>query len=437
MNFQVLNNLKQIWVFKNKTNFLLFFSAFSSTGYFVARYINDQKFEHPVVQESTRLLQKNAQLIELVGYPIVVQSGLGSQARVGENQCEFKYKAKGPKGYVQIELESDAKTHQQIMEIAEKQKDIDQQNNKEIKSQYYILDSEIYKQITQMSSGNEENYKQKEIDQNAKFWKINSLSAELGGQYTIKVLPENDNNNNQKVNQNEENKVNEEKNEEHKFFKISEKEKQERELKKLKQEKIAQQIKQNNSNQLSLTGSIPYFTPTQRKTINDLLVEEKRRQGNVVSEDQIQNLNQQELEEMRKFKMQQFYQKLGYIRFYMSLVMIGGAMGGYTYMMRNKRININGSQIHMYTNQMLQRHPFIKSQLGNNIKFSQNLRGQQVGNEAEFENDLYGEKARATAKVKGVYNEKTNEWKITNLDLNIYDFNGKMITLIISRGILH
>lgn len=63
---------------------------------------------------------------------------------------------------------------------------------------------------------------------------------------------------------------------------------------------------------------------------------------------------------MRKFKMQQLYKKVGYIRLYMFLVIMGGGMLTYTYMMKNKRVNIVGSALHIYTNQILSRHPTVK-----------------------------------------------------------------------------
>lgn len=59
--------LKKIWLFKNRTNFMIFFTGVTSTGYFLARQVNERRFEHPIIDEATRLLHKNSQIVELVG----------------------------------------------------------------------------------------------------------------------------------------------------------------------------------------------------------------------------------------------------------------------------------------------------------------------------------------------------------------------------------
>ena len=49
------------------------------------------------------------------------------------------------------------------------------------------------------------------------------------------------------------------------------------------------------------------------------------------------------MDEMRRFKMQELYRKIGYIRFYMGCIFIGGVIALYVYLMKNKRKSIIGS----------------------------------------------------------------------------------------------
>ncbi len=77
---------------------------------------------------------------------------------------------------------------------------------------------------------------------------------------------------------------------------------------------------------------------SKRETIHDVFLEEARRKGQSESPK-----SEEELEEIRRFKMQELYRKIGYIRFYMFCVFVAGGMAIYTYVIKNKRKNIIGS----------------------------------------------------------------------------------------------
>jgi hypothetical protein len=61
------NYLRYSWVFRSRANFSIFLLGTSSTGYLIVRYQKDRKLEHPIVMEALKLMEKNDQIIELVG----------------------------------------------------------------------------------------------------------------------------------------------------------------------------------------------------------------------------------------------------------------------------------------------------------------------------------------------------------------------------------
>ncbi len=51
--------VKNFFPFRSKINFSITVLGFGSTGYFIARSYTEKKFEHPLINESMRILKKN------------------------------------------------------------------------------------------------------------------------------------------------------------------------------------------------------------------------------------------------------------------------------------------------------------------------------------------------------------------------------------------
>jgi len=340
---------------------MLTFLGFSGTGYFIARYTNEQRFNNAAVQEAIRLLSANTQIVELIGYPIgLVSTVVGNRAIISDQGSSYFFLVRGPRGRLNISLSTEIKSQAEI-------------NNPTLAKEFYLPDNELKLMMEELKTKEGEAVLEKtDIPKNQKFWKIKSLVVDLAPDYQINIVNPN--------------------------------EKKENELPKL-----------SNSSDLQENEK-------SRQFLIEVYREERKRKGT----DGYIAKSEEEIEEIRQFKLRETYRKVGYVRFYLFMIAVFGAMGTYIYLMKNKRKKIQGSEIQYIMQQFIFNNHQIKSRFGENLKFVQTSRGSIIDKTAEFEQDFLATKAFGTVFTKGTYQEKTNTWKIDSIKVGIKNKKGEI-----------
>ena len=357
----IFYKLKNFFPFRNRTNFLVSFLACTGTSYFVFRYGNDQKFSHPVIAESLRLLMLNKQIVEMVGYPITIVPGIvRNHATYTETANVYQFVVRGPRGTLNISLQAESKP----------QKDI---KNDNISKEFYIPDYSLKYMIDDVKIKEGEAALEKAvIPEDKKFWKIDFLIVDISADYRIPII----------------------------------------------------KPKEQVTNKIAIATD-PVDEPKGRRYLMDIYKEEAERTG--------KDLNiprtEEEIEEIRRFKMNETYRKVGYVRTYLMMVAIFGTMGAYIYIIKNKRLKIQGSEIQYLMQQMVMNHSYIRGKYGNNLKFIQTSRGSIVDKSAEFEQDFMASKGFATVITKGVYDDRKNKWNISSIQVGSKNKKGEISDL--------
>ena len=325
----------------------------SGTGYFIARYTNERRFESPAIQEAIRRLSQNPQIIELIGYPLALVSSLvNNRAVIKGNESNYYFLVRGPRGKLNVSLAGEWKTQGELGPGDE---------------EYSVPDEELQLMIEEKRTRlGEEGLEKEEIPQGGRFWRVKSLVVDLGPDYRISVL---------------------------------EKEKKEGE----------QQEKQDNT------------TKTKRRFMGQLYREEMSKRKTTTG-----TKTEAEIEEIRQFKLRETYRKVGYVRFYLLMVAVFGAMGTYIYVMKNKRKQIQGTELQFLMQKYVIGHQIVNKRFGGNIKFVNMARGAIVDGIGEFEQDFMADRGFGTVFTKGTYLGKTNSWKIDSIEVGAKNKKGEV-----------
>lgn len=228
-----------------------------------------------------------------------------------------------------------------------------------LSKEYYIPDNSL-KLILEDAKvqGGEKSLETIEIPNKQKFWKINFLSVDISPDYRIAVV------------------------------------------------KTTEKITKTD-------GENPNINEIQtklRKMLFDVYNEENERKGNI-------NLakSEEEIEEIRKFRMKETYRKIGYVRFYLFGVAVLGVMLTYIFISKNKRKMIQGSEIQYMMQKIVGSNQYIKNKYGEHLKFIQSSRGSIVDKKADFEQDFFTNKGYGTIITEGVFDDKEKQWKIESI----------------------
>lgn len=349
----------------------------SGTGYFYFRHQNEKKFDHPVFKESLRVLEQNSQVIDLIGFPIYIDTGFKSRATVTDKILNSSFPVKGPRGYLNVELAGEAKPQMAIEASLERVKSGElseeaRQSRLAELQEYYIADPQLLAEIDKIRIQDPNQLDKTEIPPHSVFWKIDYLYVDVSRDYRIVLLPRN-------------------------------------------QEGAAK------------STAVDHYRPNVwRKTLKQVFDEElnrfsKRRQIEDAA------ATDEEIEELRKFRMQETYKKVGYVRFYMGVVIIACGMAGYILLQKYKRKNVLGTVIHNQAINYIKKNEFVTKELGRNLRFMQSVRGAEIDNEADFEIDALGEKRTGTFRVKGLFDTKKKDWEIKNIEVVIKGKKGEEI----------
>lgn len=370
--------LKQFWIFKSLTNFSIFGLVTSGTGYFYFRYQNDKKFDHPIFKESLRLLEQEKQIQELIGVPIYIDTGLTSRATITDKIINSSFPIKGPRGKLNIELAGESKTQGAIensLNRAQNAELTEEARNARIKEvqDFYIPDPQVLTEIDKVRSQNADQLNTSEIPKDGHFWKLNYLYGDINNEYRIVLVPRQKENDQQKGNE------------------------------------VASQFKPN-----------PW-----KKTLKQVLDEENARYRSLEDD---KDKSEEEIEQLRKFRMQETYRKVGYVRLYMGAILAGSAMVGYILIQKYKRKNVLGNVLHSQAISYIKRNDLVRSELGKNPRFLQQIRGAAIDDEANFEIDAIGESKTGTFKVSGKFDKKKSEWELHNIDFILKGRKGEELS---------
>ena len=109
-----MNFFKNSWIFKSKLSLTTFVFGSSIVSYRVLMWRREMNLNHVVLDESIKIMEKHSKLIELLGYPLLIDRKSDSTINLTGNLCYFKYRVKGPKGSLIAELGGQAKNHGEI-----------------------------------------------------------------------------------------------------------------------------------------------------------------------------------------------------------------------------------------------------------------------------------------------------------------------------------
>jgi len=141
-----------------------------------------------------------------------------------------------------------------------------------------------------------------------------------------------------------------------------------------------------------------------------------------------ENKTEEEMEELRKFRMQEMYRKIGYVRLYMCAILGATMMSGYIILQKYRRTSISGGVLYSQVLRFLQRNDLVTKALGKNMRFVDQIRGAVVDEEAEFKIDAFGDKNSAIFNIKAKYNRKLQEWNLIAVDMLLKDGKGKELS---------
>ncbi|KAM3133499.1 hypothetical protein pb186bvf_014341 [Paramecium bursaria] len=171
----MFNKFKKYSPFGSKQGFTLFFLATSGFGLLLCSFYQNRRYDQPVVNEAMRILSQNDQMLKLTGYPLTIKKKMFGIAELKQDVCHFTFGVEGPKGNAQIRLLGQSR---QLKEIPDKV------------AEFYIPSLEQMIDLQQESKTSEERLKDKKLKDDARFWKIDSLVAEVGiqGDYRIPII---------------------------------------------------------------------------------------------------------------------------------------------------------------------------------------------------------------------------------------------------------
>lgn len=365
-------HLHHFFPFRSKTNFLITFCSITGTSYFYVRYTTDRKFEHPSVKESLRLLNCNKQIIEMLGYPVDIITGITkSRAEITEKMNFYEFTVKGPRGGVKIAMATDGKRQSEL-------------KTGELCKQYYIPDNDLREFLENTkNSGGLDRLQTTEIPEDKKFWRISSLVVNISAEYKLPIVEDVQN-----------------------------------------RENLEKAVTSENAEKVQQPEKIEKTLGNARKFLIEIANEEKERLG---KQDIFYPKSEEEIEEMRKFKLSQTYRKIGYVRTYMLGVGMLGAMLIYIYIRKNKRLRIEGSDIQFLTQQYVKSNYLIQNKYGANLRFIPTTRGAIIDKYAEFEQDFLTNKGTlATVFSKGVKDERTQQWKFESIKVGSKNRKGEI-----------
>lgn len=379
----VFGSLSRFWIFKNFTNFSIFTLFTGSTSYFVIRYNIEKQFEHPVFEEALRLAECNTQIVDLIGFPILLHSNARARITTSDHIVNSVFQIRGPKGYLETELAAQSKSQGEIQHDLKKA--ITDQLTPEARAArfdeldgFYIPDAKLLSLTDQVRLENKENLGKTEIPQDALLWKLDYLYVNVDRNFRIVLYP--------KANTTE--------------------------------APILPLIKPEDSQ-----ASADKYKPNRdRKSLQDLVTESLLRKRKSIED---MNGTDEEIEELRKFKINEMNRKISYVRFYMFAVFAGLGMSAYVYVQKNRRKNLMGSVLYHQAIEQIKRNHYVQTTLGKKFRLGSQIRGAAIGEDAEFELDAFGDTKFGVFRVKGDYQKNKGDWDVKEIELVIKDQRGR------------
>lgn len=381
----VFGSLSRFWLFKNWTNFSIFTLFTGSTSYFVIRYNVEKQFEHPVFEEALRLAECNTQIVDLIGFPILLHSNARSRITTNDHIVNSLFQIRGPKGYLETEIAAQSKTQGEI------QHDIKRASTEQITPEaraarfeeldgFYIPDAKLLALTDQTRLENKENLGKTEIPQDSLLWKLDYLYVNVDRNFRIVLYPK----------------------------------------PKTNEAPILPVINAEDSQ-----ATLDTFKPKRdRKTLEDITSENQLRKRKSIED---MNGTEEEIEELRKFKLNEMNRKISYVRFYMFAVFAGLGMSAYVYVQKNRRKNLMGSVLYHQAVEQIKRSAYVQTTLGKKFRLGTQIRGAAIGEDAEFELDVIGDTKFGVFKVKGDYKKNKADWDVKDIELIIKDQRGREI----------
>ena len=359
-------------------------SATGVTGYMWYKNRNETKMEHPLVGEALKLLESKKDVRELIGTPLYVVHSLQNRASTGSELASFSYKVKGPRGTLNIELSGVSQPLDQIG-LTREAKEFVQKNNPGIEPKttldelnyvdFDIPGMEYYAKLSNVQLSKQfddpkakEARAAQELPSDLKFWKIDYLYCNVDENMRIMVHPD----------------------------------------------------KATRSRLNSTSNFI-----TKRENLDDLAQEKKAKLKalDLYRED----LSQEELDEISKFKTQEMYRKVGFKRWYM--LMVAGFCGitAYTMYVTNKRKALINSFAVSKVKNVILGHSEIKAMLGNKVVFFDTTIGALINGQADYEMMFYGYKHSGRVSVSSFYDEAKSDFILKDVTAKIFDADGNAV----------
>jgi len=149
-----------------------------------------------------------------------------------------------------------------------------------------------------------------------------------------------------------------------------------------------------------------------RKTLKDVYLEDQNRKS-------VQGRELMEKSEQKQRN--QDYAKV--------LLILGGA-GLVSLALRRKFApkNVVGSILHNQAIMFIRRNDYVKKELGNNLRFPDQMKESQYFSQSDFELEALGERGKGRFHIFGEYDKENKDWQLRGIEMIITDQDGTELT---------
>jgi len=348
--------MKTLWYMKHWKSISKFVMLTSGVGYFMYNFKKIEVWHHPIMEETLYILSKNESITNTTGLPLSIDKSKEAKTIMTSHVLKSSFTAKGSKGSVDVEVAGESRTQKEIedrfAEIArENTKVEDRKKEYEELEQFNIPAIKILEEVNKNYKGDMRFLEKIQIPENAQFWKINYISANIDSQNLLIVKP--------------------------------------------KDAQVESKQKEVNS-------------VITRKTLKDVYLEVQDRK----------NIRGRELTEKAEQKQRnQDYSKV--------LLILGGA-GLVSIVLQRKftQRNVVGSILHNQAIMFIRRNEYVKEELGNNLRFPDQMKESQYFSRSNFELEALGERGKGKFHIFGEYDKESKDWHLQGIEMIITDKNG-------------
>jgi len=339
----------------------------SGVGYFVYNIRKMESYKHPIFEEALYILGQDELVTSVTGLPLSIDHSKDAKTIMTSHVIKTSFTAKGSKGAVDVEVAGEGKTQKEIesifAEIDKPESNLeDKRKECEALQQFNILGSNVLEEVHNKYKGDLAFLEKINIPKNAQFWKINYIYANIDNEKKLVLKPK--------------------------------------------------EIKQENKARPKGKSEPP--KPIQiMRTLKDVYLEDQNKKN---AHKKINpNL---ELVEMKDSKSRNHdYSKVLFI-------LAGAGLVSLIFKRKFAQNNVIGSILHNQAIMIIRRNEYVKQELGNNLRFPDQMKESAYFSDARFELEALGEKGNGLFRIFGEYDEEKKDWHLQGIEMIVKDKDG-------------